>query len=289
MITIETKRSKLKTPLRYPGGKSSLYRFLESVIKGHEWYNVEYIEPFAGGAGAAVSLLLLEKVRSIVVNDLDPAIYAFWYSVVNDNERFIRLVELTPVCIEEWEKQKAIYKACDPSDLLALGFATFFLNRTNRSGILNAGVIGGKQQLGKWKIDARYNKNDLIEKAKLIGLYRDRITVLNKDGSDIINDYANIENSFFYIDPPYFDKGSFLYLNAFKPKDHDKLAEVLRNNRNAKWILSYDNARYIRDLYEGFNNQVFNLRYSAHHDSKSGSEIMIFSEAVDMGVVDSIC
>ena len=186
MIKSKTHRKYLFTPLRYPGGKTSLFEFFDEVIKKHGWQDVTYIEPYAGGAGAAVSLLLLEKVRNVVINDYDPAIYSFWLAVTEHNAEFIEQVAITPVNVEEWERQKKVYKTADTSDRLSLGFATFFLNRTNRSGILNAGPIGGKQQLGEWKIDARYNKQNLIEKIKLIGLYSDRITVLNDDGVDVI-------------------------------------------------------------------------------------------------------
>lgn len=214
MIKTKTQRKYLLTPLRYPGGKTSLFEFFDTVIKEHGWKNITYIEPYAGGAGAGISLLLLEKVRHIVINDFDPAIYSFWFALKEHNAEFIELVSNTPVTVEEWERQKKVYKAADTSDRLSLGFATFFLNRTNRSGILNAGPIGGKQQLGEWKIDARYNKKSLIEKIKLIGLYSDRITVLNDDGSDVIAKYAEDPTSFFYVDPPYFVKGADLYLNA---------------------------------------------------------------------------
>lgn len=181
-----------------------------------EWYDLH--RTLCRGAGAALSLLLLEKVHRVVINDYDPAIYSFWDSAVNNNAEFIKLVESTPVTIDQWELQKKIYKAADTSDRLSLGFATFFLNRTNRSGILNAGPIGGKQQLGEWKVDARYNKQSLIEKIKLVGLYSDRITVLNKDGASVIERYAKDPKSFFYVDPPYFVKGADLYLNAFQDK-----------------------------------------------------------------------
>lgn len=286
MIKTKTHRKYLFTPLRYPGGKTSLFNFFDAVIKEHGWQDVMYIEPYAGGAGAAVSLLLLEKVNHIVINDYDPAIYSFWLAIKENNAEFIELIVNTPITIEEWGQQKKIYRAADTSDRLSLGFATFFLNRTNRSGILNAGPIGGKQQLGDWKIDARYNKQNLIEKIKLIGLYSDRITVLNEDGVDVIERYAKDLNSFFYVDPPYFVKGSDLYLNAFKLEDHQRLADSLNRHNKAKWLLSYDNEKRILDLYLDRNHRAFGLKYSAHHNSKVGSELMIFSDAIDMSIID---
>lgn len=288
MIKTKTERKNAYTPLRYPGGKTSLFSYFASLIDAHEWKGLTYIEPFAGGAGAALSLLFLEKVEAIVINDYDPAIYAFWKSVTERSEDFVKLIQDTPVTIAEWENQKKVYKAADLSEPLKLGFATFFLNRTNRSGILNAGPIGGKQQLGTWKIDARYNKSVMIDKIRLIGLYRKRITVLNEDGNEVIDRYAKNEKSFLYVDPPYFVKGADLYLNAFKIADHQKLASTLSKYPTAKWLLSYDNEEEIVNLYSDFNYEVFSLKYSAHHNSKSGSELMVFSNAIDQAVLRSM-
>jgi DNA adenine methylase len=288
MIQTKTQRKHLYTPLRYPGGKTSLYEFFNQVISRHGWNDITYIEPYAGGAGAALTLLILEKVHSIVINDYDPAIHAFWISIVNDTDRFINLINETSMTVEEWRKQKEIYKAADASDPLGLGFATFYLNRTNRSGILNAGPIGGVAQNGRWKIDARYNKDALIQKIKLISSNRDRITVTNKDGVDVIREYAQLDSSFFYVDPPYFVKGADLYLNAFKTKNHEELANVLNELHDTKWLLTYDSEPEIQALYAQRNYRPFDLKYSAHHNTKMGSELMIFSDVINMPIVDGI-
>lgn len=288
MIYTKTQRKHLYTPLRYPGGKTSLFSFFNDVIERHAWKDTVYIEPYAGGAGAALSLLVLDKVKAIVINDYDPAIYAFWHSVVYDTDNFIKLIRETDLTIREWERQRVIYKDADTSDPLALGFATFYLNRTNRSGILNAGPIGGKSQTGKWKIDARYNKEALIKKIGLIGDRRDRITITNMDGLELIREYSRKKNSFFYVDPPYFVKGADLYLNAFRYKDHEKLAATLNELKNTKWLLTYDSEPEILALYSQRAYRPFDLKYSAHHNSRLGSELMIFSDSIDTSVIDSI-
>lgn len=286
MILTKTQRKHSYSPLRYPGGKTSLFEYFARVIDKHNWKNVTYIEPFAGGAGAALSLLFLEKVENIVINDYDPAIHAFWNAAVNRTDELIDRIQNTPVTVDEWEKQKLVYKRADASDSLSLGFATFFLNRTNRSGILNAGPIGGKSQTGQWKLDARYNRQAIIDKLKLLSLYRNRITVLNQDGVEVIKRYAKKDNNFFYIDPPYYVKGAELYLNSFKHDDHQKLADTLREFSTTKWLLSYDNDKNILDMYSDFNYEVFSLKYSAHHNTKSGSELMVFSDAIDTTCLD---
>lgn len=288
MIETKIQRKHLYTPLRYPGGKTSLFEFFRKTINEHEWTDLTYIEPYAGGAGAALSLLILDEVSSIVINDHDPAIHAFWRAVTEMSRDFIKKIEDTPLTVAEWEKQKQIYKAADASDPLKLGFATFYLNRTNRSGILNAGPVGGKDQTGKWKIDARYNKAALISKIKLISDRKDRITVLDWDGARLIRHYAQFEDSFFYVDPPYYVKGADLYLNAFKAQDHEDLASVLNELKDSKWLLTYDSEPEILALYPKRNYRPFDLRYSAHHNTKEGSELMIFSDAFDMNIIDNI-
>ncbi len=264
------------SPLRYPGGKTFLFPFFDDVIKTNGLKKVTYVEPFAGGAGAALALLLSGKVDRIVINDLDNAIFAFWKSVVFDSVKFIKKIRSTPVTIREWRRQKAIYN--DPkAGLFNLGFATFFLNRTNTSGILNGGPIGGLKQQGKYKIDARFNKEALIERIQKIAFYKDKISVFNKDGVNLIGEYLNKKNAFIYLDPPYFEKGASLYLNHYKKEDHEALARKLNGNPDAFWLLTYDNKKEIKALYPERKIINFSLNYNAYI-SRKGRELMILSD-----------
>ena len=266
------------SPLRYPGGKTFLFPFFDKMIKQVGVRNTSYIEPFAGGAGAALALLYLEKVDNIVINDLDKSIYAFWKSAIFKSEKFIKKILSTPVTVKEWKKQKSIYKN-EESNLFNRGFATFFLNRTNMSGILDAGPIGGISQNGKWKIDARFNKKKLIEKISQLGLYKNRIKVFNKDGLKLLKEYVDKKNTFFYLDPPYFEKGAALYLNHYKKEDHEALAKELNNNPNIFWLLTYDNNNEVRLLYRNRNIINFSLKYNAY-EARVGKEVMILSDVL---------
>jgi len=266
------------SPLRYPGGKSALFSLVDQIIKDNKLENSTYIEPFAGGAGIALSLLLLEKVNKIIINDLDRAIFCFWKTILNDTDKFIKKIQKTNVTISEWRKQKKIYLDTSSNDF-DLAFATFFLNRTNRSGILNAGAIGGVEQLGNWKLDARFNKENLISRIKKISYYKDRIIVKNIDGIKLVKGLINKKSSFVYLDPPYYDKGSCLYLNHYKPEDHKKLADFLNKNKGGNWMLTYDNVEPIRELYSKRKSFEFSLNYHAHK-SKKGSELLVLSNAL---------
>ncbi|MDP8226337.1 MAG: DNA adenine methylase, partial [Candidatus Celaenobacter polaris] len=239
---------KFYSPLRYPGGKASLSTFLFNIIDCNHIINCTYIEPYAGGAGAALTLLFLEKVDQIIINDLDKSIYAFWKAILNCTERFIQKTWDTDVSIAEWHNQRQVYKD-ECSSEFDRGFATFFLNRTNRSGIIEGGPIGGMKQKGNWKINARFNKENLIERIKKIALYKSRIQIMNLDGIDLMRQVYDMPNILVYIDPPYCEKGSLLYLNHYNESNHMELAEFLNNNNEFYWLLTYDNVPKISAMY----------------------------------------
>lgn len=270
------KRRRYYSPLRYPGGKTILFPFFEQKINENALKDVTYVEPFAGGAGAALALLFGEVVDHIVINDLDQAIYSFWRSAVFESERFIEKIERTPVTVKEWRKQKEIYEN-KRAKRFDRGFATFFLNRTNKSGILNGGPIGGLDQTGKWKIDARYNKKALIQRIRDIAEYEGRITVTNEDGVDLISRYLRKKNVFIYLDPPYYEKAADLYMNIFEEKDHARLAKKLNAHPEATWLLTYDNKPEIRKLYTERTFVDFSLSYNAY-ERRDGRELMILSD-----------
>lgn len=277
-MIITKKPSKHYSPLRYPGGKACLAEYIEKLINLNSIQNCVYVEPFAGGAGAGLTLLMHEHVDSIIINDFDKAIYSFWYSVLNETQRFIDKIEKIPVTINEWKNQKEIYYS-DTSSLFDKGFAAFYLNRTNRSGILTGGPIGGINQKDKWKIDARFNKDNLISRVYDIGLYKSRIKILNMDGISLLKDLRYNKSLFIYLDPPYVDKASTLYLNHYTINNHQVLADYLNSKIKLKWLLSYDNVDIIRQLYSQRRQIEFDLNY--HADTpRHGKELLIFSDSI---------
>jgi len=271
------------TPLRYPGGKGRLAHYVAEIIELNELHGGGYAEPFCGGAGIALSLLFAEKVGHIYLNDIDRSVYAFWHTAVHQNEELCRRIQDTPVDMDTWHRQRAVQDAKESADLIDLGFSTFFLNRTNRSGILMGGVIGGKEQTGKWKIDARFVKKALIERVELLGYYANNITVSQADVANFIDKYVSKMplNTLIYFDPPYFNKGQKLYQNHFAGKDHERLAEKIQSSVKQPWIVSYDNVDKISALYSSQDQEVFSLNYSAHLHTQ-GSELMVFKEGLDV-------
>lgn len=268
------------SPLRYPGGKSFLFPLFSKLIQRQGSSITTYVEPFAGGAGAAIALLFLEKVERIVINDLDKAIYSFWMSAIFQSARFIDKILSTSVTIKEWRRQRAIYWNAK-SSLFDLGFATFFMNRTNVSGIVNGGPIGGIKQESKWPIHARFNRDNLVDRVEKLSEYAKRISVYNKDGYQLINQFLKQKDAIIYLDPPYFEKGSSLYLNHYSTSDHKKLSDKLNANSKSKWVLTYDDAPEIKMLYKNRQIQKFSLYHNAY-ESRIGKEVLILSEPLSI-------
>lgn len=280
------------SPLRYPGGKTQLTSFVRNLLITNNIVEGTYIEPFAGGAGVAIQLLLDGDVNSIVINDYDKSIYSIWYSILNNTEKFISLISNTPITIDEWHKQKAIYlRNKNRQNSLEGAFATFFLNRTNVSGIISGGPIGGMNQTGKYKIDCRFNKVDLIRKIRLIADRRENITLYRKDALeliDIINENYDTDSTLIFFDPPYYVQGKNLYLSFYSNNSHKKLFEKIGILNDFYWITTYDYAPQISEIYHNVNQKYeYELSYSVNKKRKA-KEFMFASEKIKIDSFDKV-
>jgi DNA adenine methylase len=277
---------KYLTPLRYPGGKSRLSNFMRLVFEENNLIDGHYVEPYAGGAGIALHLLFGGYASHVHINDLNKSIYAFWQAVLEDTDNICRLISDTPVDMNNWLRQKEVQAHPEKHSVLELGFSTFFLNRTNRSGIISGGVIGGKNQDGPWKLDARYNKTDLISRIEKISRFSDDITVYNKDAAEFIAEVVPTLplQSIVYLDPPYYAKGCDLYEDHYGFDEHLTISGLVGDIRQ-KWIISYDDTPEIRSMYQQYRNLPYQLSYSAA-DRYKGAEIMFFSDDFLIPTVD---
>ena len=258
--------AKVYTPLRYPGGKSALAEFVWHTIELNGFTEIPYCEPFAGGAGVAMNLLLQGKVKSVILNDLDTGIYSIWYAIFNDTEWLIEAINNTEITLAVREQKKKVYNELKDSYGYSrdLAFATFFLNRVNYSGILTGGPIGGLEQKGKYKLDCRFNKESLIDKIKEIAKYRDNVQLFHMDAIELLKNQSNI---FVFADPPYWQAGDMLYEASV---EHSKLAKVLCESKDIHWIATYDNNINVANVYEeyGAHSKLFELQYSASRKRK---------------------
>ncbi len=268
------------SPLRYPGGKRRLVDFIKSIIDQNDLKGGTYIEPFSGGAAIALALAIDGYMERVVINDYDRSVYAFWYSILHHTDSFINKIRNTPLSIEEWYTQRTIQQNKHNADLFELGFSTFFLNRTNRSGVLKAGVIGGLNQTGSYKIDARYNKEQLIERIQLIAQYKDKFILHNDDAINLLRRYRNIaRKNLIYLDPPYYVKGRELYVNFFKDVDHIALSQAVQQRDNLNWVITYDNHSFIHNLYANAKSLSYALSYSAGAN-KQGTELLFCKQDI---------
>jgi DNA adenine methylase len=221
-------------------------------------------------------------VKKITINDKDRSIYAFWHSVLNNTTQFCERIKNTEITIAEWRKQREIQTNKEKADLLDLGFSTFFLNRTSRSGIINGGAIGGINQTGNYLIDCRFNKVELIDRIRIIASRKKDIRLYQKDAIKLIEQIqqeSTRENVVFYFDPPYYLKASSLYMNHYKEEDHKEVSEKIKSINNIRWIVSYDNVPEIRDLYSECQKKEFSFKHTAY-SIREGYEILFFSDNI---------
>ena len=269
------------SPLRYPGGKGKLAKFMAAVVRANGLSDGRYIEPYAGGAGIAWELLVTGVVRRVVVNDISPHVFAFWTSVVSHTEELCRRIRDVPLSVEEWDRQKAVFGKPEGSPVLELGVSCFYLNRTNRSGILNGGLIGGRSQQADWRMDARFNREELIRRITKIADCRARIEVSRKDGVEFLRERSGSfgERDLIYVDPPYYEKGRMLYYDAYGPEDHAAVAKALSELDGPRWVVSYDDVEAIRELYAFAPYIAYTIGYSARRRTR-GRQVMFFSNGI---------
>lgn len=269
------------SPLRYPGGKAKLYSVVKEIIELNDLHGT-YIEPFAGGAGLAIKLLLNNDVRRIVINDSDVAIYSFWRCVLYHPDELCKFINTVPLTYEEWINQRNIYLNQENHNEVDIGKATLYLNRTNRSGIIKGGIIGGKNQQGAYLMDARFNRTGLVSKVRRIAAQSSRIELHNSDVFDFLKPdiLGHYYKAFINFDPPYVQKGGQLYMNFFSDGDHRKLCAAISSCRR-KWIVTYDICALTKDLYQRYRCAYLDLIYSANNTRKA-KEYIFFSNNLEI-------
>lgn len=269
------------SPLRYPGGKGKLASFMEYMIDQLGHRGGTYIEPFAGGAGIAMELLLRNVVSRIVINDYDKAVWSFWKAILTETDRFVEEIRTVPLTVDEWQKQHEILVTQNDKYSFELGFAAFYMNRTNRSGIIKGGVIGGQEQAKDWKMDVRFKREELVTRIQRIAARKKDIKLYNKDVNSFIKNYVPLyeENALIYFDPPYFRKGQQLYMNFFNYKDHVRIEQEIREHVNCDWIITYDYEPQIEEIYHNYNLRLYDLNYSVSTKRKA-NELMIFKDGI---------
>ncbi|ACZ78607.1 D12 class N6 adenine-specific DNA methyltransferase [Dickeya parazeae Ech586] len=277
------------SPFRYPGGKDKLTSFLAIFLTHNKLVGARFIEPFCGGAGASLSLLIGGYVKEIHLNDKNYALYCFWDQLINNTDKLLDLVYQTTPSIDGWHIQRDIYNLSISDrtkySKLEYGFSAFYLNRANRSGVLGAGPIGGLEQTGNYKIDCRYTKNTLIKKLERIAEMRNSIFVYNEDCIDFLRRFDHKENydlDFVYLDPPYVKEGKNIYSKDFCFDDfkHKELKDFIVSFSN-RWLISYDDHPLVHELYSQHGTRAIEFSY-VMNQAKVGKELMIADSRLRM-------
>lgn len=246
------------SPLRYPGGKARMAPYLAAMFAEQvSVMDVEvWLEPFAGGAGAGLSLLDDDAVGEIWLTEKNPALAALWRAMLTENETLATHVEQTVPDLDLWAWARSqVAAAARPGTTDAdTGFAALVLNRCSRSGMVNprVGPIGGKSQNGPWTLASRWNAPALAERIRHVGSLSGRIRFTEGDAVTAIADLADsgIEDEVIaFVDPPYLREGNRLYANGMDAADHQRLADAL-NASPVRWMLTYDDEPTVAaDLY----------------------------------------
>ena len=269
---------KLLSPLRYPGGKAGLAPFLTDTLDLNDIRGVDYFEPYAGGAGAALALLADGVVRRISINDADFRIYSFWRTVLDESAWFVEKIMASKLNLPEWKEHRETCLSPIGRDIKDVGFAAFYMNRCNRSGVLNSGPIGGYEQAGEWRLDVRFTKPTLAERILEIAKLREQIDVSNLDAVVFLKEKLPSGNgrksAFVYLDAPYVVKGQRLYLNAYEPDDHGEISKYLAQQKILPWVMSYDDAELVRCLYKNQQIALLPINYSLQ-EKRTTNELII--------------
>ena len=266
------------TPLRYPGGKTWLLDYVKAFARFHKLSSTTIVEPYGGSASISVGLIRSQLVTDATVCERDPLIVAFWNVAIHRNEELIEYLSSLEINMETWyglRRYLDLEKTNLQNELEAAG-AFLFFNRTNYSGIIKGGPLGGKKQLSKYKLNCRFNKGRIADKIRSLKALEDKLKIIQIDGLEYMKNHAlqSPDNVFFYVDPPYYGAGKDLYRFYFTDFDHQQLSAFLTGTE-IPWLLSYDDAEFIRNLYQKKSNLPVYTDYQSGHLRRGVKELLI--------------
>lgn len=269
------------SPLRYPGSKQSLVKYAERFLRANKLVGREWIEPCAGGASIALSLISRGLVPRATIVEKDPLIHAFWKCLKTDGAILCELARKLSITVQTWQEFQKYREpeAVDRFPPMELALAGLFFNRVNYSGIIGAKPIGGMSQSSDYKIDCRFTKSTVIDRMVDAARLMDRIAVVGGDGlSYLRRSHARLSRrgSVVYVDPPYFVQGKKLYRYHFVERDHVRLARFL-NEAKFPWLVSYDNDPFVVSLFSSHNIRPICLRYTVR-EARKADELLITNQ-----------
>jgi len=260
----------IKSPLRYPGGKSRAVETIAKLIPDFD----EFREPFLGGGSVFVYVKQRYPNKKYWVNDLYSELYKFWTMTQKDVNALIDKVY-------QWREQYSIGKELfqflnknlTHFNDLEKAAAFFIFNRVTFSGTTLSGGYSESAFTGRFTESSIKRLNDL---AKVIN----GTTITNYDYEDVVKKEG--ENVFLFLDPPYYSATkSALYGkngNLHKSFDHRRFAENMKKCKH-KWLITYDDSEYIRSLFSFANiipwNLTYGMRNITENSDQTGKELFI--------------
>lgn len=263
-IKSDVKFKKHISPLRYPGGKSKLIDYVYSQLNLSK--TKLFVEPFAGGASVGLSLLNANIIDKLIINDLDYGIYSLFETIKHDPETLLNKINTYQPTHEDYFKaQENITSGYKNLDCFTSAWSLLLVNRLAYSGIYNANPLGGKNGSLE-ELLKRWNPSTLTKRIGSISKMSNKIIVKNMDACELIEEMYWIDNATLFVDPPYFEKGKYLYNHHYNKSEHIKLNVLLdslyQGCPGADLILTYDHHEYIKKLYTHPEVKIIKRAYS---------------------------
>lgn len=269
----------IKSPLRYPGGKSRAIDYLSEYLPDNF---SEYREPMVGGGSMFIYLKQKNPSLKIWINDLNPELYLFWKTAQSD---LLNLVHEIKKCKESYQDGKQLFRELTSVNVeyltdLERAIRFFILNRITFSGTVESGGFS------QGAFEKRFTYSS-IERLELLEQILKDITITNLDFEDVIKNKSN--NVFLFLDPPYYNNAkSKLYGkkgNLHSEFDHERFIEIIKKSEH-KWLITYDNCEFIKDNFEEYYLQEWELQYGMNNYKKSsaakGKELLMMNYLPDI-------
>lgn len=234
------------SPFRYPGGKTWLVPLVVRWLHHRPARPMHFIEPFAGGAIVGLTVAIENLAEHVTLVEIDEQVAAVWKTLIYGDYRWLaeRIAgfEMTPAQVEAVLSER-------PASIEERAFQTIVRNRVNRGGILAPGAGRIKQGENGKGLKSRWYPQTLCKRILKIGEARARMTFIEGDGLQVLEQHASLPETVYFIDPPYTAAGkkAGTRLYTHYEVDHAKLFALVASMRG-DFLMTYDNEPTLREL-----------------------------------------
>lgn len=237
------------SPFRYPGGKTWLVPELRKWLLSLGFEPDAFIEPFAGGAIAGLTVAAEKLAYSVVLSELDDDVASVWKVIIEGTDQEVAWLCRRIVDFEVTPEEVRNVLLSEPSIQKARAFRTIIKNRMQRGGIMAPGAGLVKTGEAGKGLRSRWYPDTLSARIRSLRKLRDRITFLQCDAFDVIQQFVANPKAAFFVDPPYTAggkrAGARLYIH--NEIDHERLFSIMAKVRGAA-MLTYDDVPEVREM-----------------------------------------